>query len=234
MIKIIIIIHIMVSKKIIILFLFNINLFIINSQPTLAKYDPNKQIMSDEEFIKIMNSQKRVIAGSDVHMKMSELSNRAMQITNEINNKYNSPEQIRKLMSTLIGEELDEGFGLFPPFYTDCGRNIHIEKNVFINSGCHFQDQGGVYIGEQTLIGHNVVLATLNHEINPSHRADLHPKPIHIGKKVWIGSGAIILSGVSIGDNSIVAAGSIVTKDVPPNVVVGGNPAKIIRSIDEQ
>ena len=191
-----------------------------------------KQLISDEEFIKIMNSGDRVIGGSDIHLKMYSLSNRAMQITDKINNKYNTPQEIRKLMSELIGQELDEGFGLFPPFYTDCGRNIHIEKNVFINSGCKFQDQGGVYIGENSLIGHNVILATLNHEMDPYHRADLHPKPIHIGKRVWIGSGSMILPGITIGDNSIVGAGSIVTKNVPPNVIVAGNPAKFIKNID--
>ena len=191
-----------------------------------------KQMISDEEFIKIMNSKERVIGGSDIHLKMYNLSNRAMQITDKINNKYNTPQEIRKLMSELIGQELDEGFGLFPPFYTDCGRNIHIEKNVFINSGCKFQDQGGVYIGENSLIGHNVVLATLNHDMDPYHRADLHPKPIHIGKRVWIGSGSMILPGITIGDNSIVGAGSIVTKNVPPNVIVAGNPAKFIKNID--
>ena len=191
-----------------------------------------KKMISDEEFIKIMNSQERVIGGSDIHLKMYNLSNRAMQITDKINNKYNTPQEIRKLMSELIGQELDEGFGLFPPFYTDCGRNIHIEKNVFINSGCKFQDQGGVYIGENSLIGHNVILATLNHDMDPYHRADLHPKPIHIGKRVWIGSGSMILPGITIGDNSIVGAGSVVTKDVPPNVIVAGNPAKFIKNID--
>ena len=169
-----------------------------------------------------------------MHLKMVQISNRAMQITNDINNKYNSPQEIRRLMSLLIGQELDEGFGLFPPFYTDCGINLHIEKNVFINSGCRFQDQGGVYIGEQSLIGHNVILATLNHNIDPNHRADLFPKPIHIGKRVWVGSGSIILPGVTIGDNSIIGAGSIVTKDVPPNVIVAGNPAKFIKNIDVQ
>ena len=209
-----------------ILFLLNVINIIISAD------SDKKQMISDEEFIKIMNSQERVIGGSDIHLKMYNLSHRAMQITDKINNKYNTPQEIRKLMSELIGQELDEGFGLFPPFYTDCGRNIHIEKNVFINSGCKFQDQGGVYIGENSLIGHNVILATLNHEMDPYHRADLHPKPIHIGKRVWIGSGSMILPGITIGDNSIVGAGSIVTKNVPPNVIVAGNPAKFIKNID--
>ena len=191
------------------------------------------KLMSDEEFIRIMNTQERVIAGTETSLKMHSLAQRAMKITNEINNKYNSPQELRKLMSLLIGQELDEGFGLFPPFYSDCGRNIHIEKNVFINSGCHFQDQGGIYIGENSLIGHNVILATLNHEMDPYNRADLHPKPIYIGKRVWIGSGSIILPGITIGDNSVIGAGSVVTKNVPKNAIVAGNPAKFIKNIDE-
>ena len=126
---------------------------------------------------------------------------------------------------------MDKTFGLFPPFYTDCGKNITVGKNVFINSGCKFQDQGGITIGDGTLIGHNVVLATLNHGIAPEERHDLFPAPIHIGKNVWIGANAVVLPGVAIGDHAVIAAGAVVTKDVPANAVVGGIPAKVIRLI---
>ena len=201
---------------------------------TIAKSEePEKELMSNEEFFKLMDSQATVIAGSEASLKMHDLAQKAMKITYFINNKYNTPADVRKWMSILIGQELDEGFGLFPPFYTDCGRNIHLEKNVFINSGCHFQDQGGIFIGEGTFIGHNVILATLNHDMNPYTRADIHPKPIHIGKRVWIGSGAIVLPGVTIGDNSVIGAGSVVTKDVPADCVYGGNPAKFIKKNEE-
>ena len=201
---------------------------------TIAKSEePEKELMSNEEFFKLMDSQTTVIAGSEASLKMHDLAQKAMKITYFINNKYNTPTDVRKWMSILIGQELDEGFGLFPPFYTDCGRNIHLEKNVFINSGCHFQDQGGIFIGEGTFIGHNVILATLNHDMNPYTRADIHPKPIHIGKRVWIGSGAIVLPGVTIGDNSVIGAGSVVTKDVPADCVYGGNPAKFIKKNEE-
>ena len=201
---------------------------------TIAKSEePEKELMSNEEFFKLMDSQATVIAGSEASLKMNDLAQKAMKITYFINNKYNTPTDVRKWMSILIGQELDEGFGLFPPFYTDCGRNIHLEKNVFINSGCHFQDQGGIFIGEGTFIGHNVILATLNHDMNPYTRADIHPKPIHIGKRVWIGSGAIVLPGVTIGDNSVIGAGSVVTKDVPADCVYGGNPAKFIKKNEE-
>ena len=190
------------------------------------------KIMSDDEFIKIMNTQEKVISRSEVGLKMHLMAQEAMKILYFINNKYNTPSELRRWMSLLIHQELDEGFGLFPPFFTDCGKNIHLGKNVFINAGCRFQDQGGIYIGDGTFIGHNVILATLNHDLNPNTRADIYPKPIHIGKKVWIGSGAIVLPGVSIGDNSVIAAGSVVTKNVPENVVYGGNPAKFIKKIE--
>lgn len=121
---------------------------------------------------------------------------------------------------------------MFPPFYTDCGKNLHIGKNVFINSGCRFQDQGGITIGDGALIGHNVVMATLNHSEDPETRGNLHPAPIHIGRNVWIGASATILPGVTIGDGAIVGAGFVVTRDVPENMIVTGVPARILRSVD--
>ena len=126
---------------------------------------------------------------------------------------------------------MGEGFCLFPPFYTDYGQNITVERNVFINGGCHFQDQGGITIGEGTLIGHKVVIATLDHDQRPSHRQELIPSPVVIGKNVWIGANATITSGVTIGDGAIVAAGAVVTKDVPAMTIVGGVPARIIKQI---
>ncbi|MDE7290185.1 MAG: sugar O-acetyltransferase, partial [Oscillospiraceae bacterium] len=125
-------------------------------------------------------------------------------------------------------------FRMFPPFYTDCGKNIHVGKNVFINAGCCFQDQGGITIGDDVLIGHQVVLATLNHDLDPDNRQSMIPKPIVIGNNVWIGSHATILGGVTIGDNAVIAAGAVVTKDVPENTVAGGVPAKIIKKIETE
>jgi acetyltransferase-like isoleucine patch superfamily enzyme len=120
---------------------------------------------------------------------------------------------------------------MHPPFHTDCGKNITIGQRVFINSGCHFQDQGGINIDDGSLIGHNVVLATLNHDQNPGERASMHPAPVIIGKNVWIGSNSTILPGVTIGNGAIIAAGAVVNKDVPENTVVGGIPAKKIKDI---
>lgn len=189
--------------------------------------------MELEDFLRYLNSGKPVKAGSDVHLFMHDISQKALKITSEINGSYHDPQTVRHLFSKLIGKQVDESFVLFPPFYTDCGKNITVGKNVFINMGCKFQDQGGIWIEDGALIGHNVVLATLNHAIPANQRSDMIPSPIHIGKNVWIGSNATVLGGVTIEDGAIIAAGAVVTKDVPKNMIVGGVPAKIIRQIDE-
>ena len=165
--------------------------------------------------------------------QMRYYSREAQKITLEINTQWHDVAELSELFSKLIGKPVGEGFGLFPPFYTDFGKNITIGKNVFINADCKFQDQGGITIDDGALIGHGVVLATLNHDFAPEKRQQLHPAPIHIGKKVWIGANATVCSGVTIGDNAIVAAGAVVNKDVPANAVVGGVPARFIKWIDD-
>lgn len=188
--------------------------------------------MELQEFLKIMDSGERIIAGSEVHLKMCELSQEALAITMQINNQYHTPEVLHQLMCELTSRKLDESFRLFPPFYTDCGKNLKIGKNVFINACCQFQDQGGIIIGDGSLIGHHVVMATLNHAQNPQRRGDMFPKPIAIGKNVWVGANVTILPGVTIGDGAIIAAGAVVTKDVPENAIVGGVPARHIKQVD--
>lgn len=182
-------------------------------------------------FLLYMNSKKEVVCGSDIHIYMSKLAQEALKLTSQLNNKYNTPEQIKEIMTLIIGKPVGENFVMFPPFYTDCGKNLTIGNNVFINSGCRFQDQGGILIGDNTLIGHNVVLATLNHNLDPSKRGNIYPSPIKIGKNVWIGANSTILPGVTIEDGAVIAAGAVVSKDVPMNTVVGGVPAKEIKKI---
>lgn len=187
--------------------------------------------MNLNTFLQHLNQGLRIEGGSEIHQFMCELSDEALQITAKLNNAYHTPEEILGLMEQLTGKPIERSFRLFPPFYTDCGKNTHFGKDVFLNSGCRFQDQGGITIGDGALIGHNVVLATLNHDHNPKYRSDTIPAPIIIGKNVWIGANATVLPGVSIGDGAIVAAGAVVTKDVPENTVVGGVPAKIIKKL---
>ena len=187
--------------------------------------------MELQEFLDYMNSGKTAEAGSEAHQCMHVLAQEALRLTARLNSGYRTPEEIRAIMSELTGKPIDESFALFPPFYTDCGKNLTIGKRVFFNSGCRFQDQGGITIGDGALIGHNVVLATINHAFDPAHRGDNIPSPIVIGKNVWIGANATVLPGVTIGDGAIVAAGAVVTKDVPENTVVGGVPARVMKTL---
>lgn len=189
--------------------------------------------MNVEEHLQSMLEGNRVVAMSPSHNHMHDLSQRALRICLEINTIYHTPEELVDLMQELTGRPVPDSFRMFPPFNTDCGRNIFIGENVFINSGCKFQDQGGIYLGDRVLIGHNVVLATLNHDLNPAKRGDMVPEAIHIGNDVWLGSGCIVLPGVTIGDGAVVAAGAVVTQDVAPFTVVGGVPAKLIKRIDQ-
>lgn len=119
---------------------------------------------------------------------MNDMSNEARRITFELNNAYHTPEEVRNLLSRLFGKTVDESFRVFPPFYTDFGKNITVGKNVFINACCHFQDHGGVSLGDGCQIGHNVVFATLNHGLAPEDRQTTYPAPIALGKNVWVGS----------------------------------------------
>lgn len=168
----------------------------------------------------------------EIHHFMDTMSDEARRITFELNGSYHSPDEVRALLSRLFGREVDPSVRVFPPFYTDFGKNIHVGKDVFINACCHFQDHGGVTIGDGCQIGHNVVFATLNHGLAPEDRKSTYPAPIVLGQNVWVGSNATVLQGVTIGNNSVVAAGAVVTSDVPDNVVVAGIPAKIIKRID--
>lgn len=162
----------------------------------------------------------------------NSLFQEAIKIGMELNNQYHTPKELRKIMERLTGKKIDNTFRLFPPFYTDFGKNITIGRDVFINSSCHFQDQGGIIIGDGSLIGHNVVLATINHDLDPKNNRKNHYAPIVIGNHVWIGSNATILAGVTIGDWAVIGAGAVVTQAVPPLTVVGGVPARTIKTID--
>ena len=162
---------------------------------------------------------------------MDEMSNEARRVTFRLNAEFHTPEEVRALLSEIMGYTVPDTLRVFPPFYTDFGKNIHIGENVFINACCHFQDHGGVTLGDGCQIGHNVVFATLNHGIEPENRRFTYPAPIVLGRNVWVGSNSTILQGVTIGDNSVVAAGAVVTKDVPADTIVGGVPARVIKHI---
>ena len=183
----------------------------------------NKPINMDD-FFEHMREGRVVEPESVTASAFHKFSQEALKITTELNNKYHTPEEIVEIFSELTGKKIDRSFRIVPPFYTDCGKNITIGKNVFINSCCKFQDQGGITIGDGCLIGHNVIITTLNHLEAPEKRQSILPKPVKIGKNVWVGANVTIIPGVTIGDNAIIGAGSVVITDIPANTVSVGNP----------
>ncbi|KTD46304.1 sugar O-acetyltransferase [Legionella quateirensis] len=186
--------------------------------------------MSNEKNTRIIRSNTQESAA------MLTNTQKAMAITAKLNClTFNDPHKIRALFSELIGKQVDDNFLLIPPFYTAGGNEIHIGRNVFINQNCTFYDLGGLHIADDVMIGPNVSIITASHALEPSQRRTTTiGKPIVIEKNVWIATGAIIVGGVTVGENSVVAAGSVVTKNVPPNTLVGGNPAQVIRSIGDE
>ena len=181
------------------------------------------------EFLAHVNRGALIAGGSPHHRFMHGAAQEALRIIAELNTGYRTPEEVRALLSELTGKEIDESVALFPPFYSEFGKNLTIGKSVFINIGCRFQDTGGITIGDGTLIGHGSTLTTLNHSVDPYRRADMTPARIVIGRKAWLGASVTVVPGVTIGDGAIVGAGAVVTKDVPANAIVAGVPAKHIR-----
>ena len=183
------------------------------------------------DLLDALDAGRTIEGGSPLHAVMHATSQDAMRITAELNSGYHEPERVRELLAQLTGRPIDPSVTLFPPLHADFGRNLRIGKRVFLNSGCSFQDQGGVTIGDDCLVGHDVVFASLNHDLDPAKRGDLHPAPIVIGSNVWIGARATLLAGVTVGDDAVIAAAAVVTKDVPAGAVVVGAPARVVRNV---
>lgn len=195
---------------------------------------PGKQSVSTQNNRDIFDRMK---AGEPIRLddpqypKVQEVVSRTMKLTAKLNTSTDV-DQLRKCLSELIGTEVDESTIVFAPFYTNFGRFIQIGKNVFVNHACTFLDMGGITVEDDVLIGPKVNLITESHPLDPANRKAVASKPIVVKRNAWIGAAATILPGVTIGENSVVAAGAVVTSDVPPNTVVGGVPAKVIKSIN--
>lgn len=186
-----------------------------------------------------MNILERMRAGElirlddpDYHLVQEQID-WAFTKTAELNKLSFDRKLIRAKIGELLGIEIYESTVICIPFYTDWGKYITIGKDVFINMGCTFMDRGGITIEDKVLIGPKVNLITENHPEDPELRRFVYAKPIHIKKGAWIGASATVLPGVTIGENAIVAAGAAVTKNVPDNAIVGGVPAKVIRTINK-
>lgn len=149
-----------------------------------------------------------------------------------LNNGWLPPEEIRALLAKITQSEIDDTLAVNLPFHCDFGRNLRIGKNVFINSGAMFTDLGGITIEDDVLIAPRANIISVNHPLEAEKRRGLHLAPVRICRNAWIGTGATILPGVTVGENAVVAAGAVVNKDVPPNTIVGGIPAKVLKTID--
>ncbi|MEY8462782.1 DapH/DapD/GlmU-related protein [Streptococcus merionis] len=164
-----------------------------------------------------------------IHKQVKDNQPHALKLQNPLT----SSQEIREIFETLTGDALDDSVSIALPFYTDFGSHISLGKNVFINTGAMFVDLGGIIIEDDVLIAPFVKIASVNHPASPKKRRGVILSPVHIKKNAWIGAGATILPGVTIGENAIVSAGAVVTKDVPANTIVAGVPAKAIKTIDE-
>src|SRR4051812_32122218 len=195
---------------------------------------PEKESISNQNDRDILD---RLKAGEPIRLddpryyKIQEIVDRTIALSAKLNTST-TIDQIREHLSEIIGTKLDESTTVFAPFYTNFGRFTQIGKNVFINHACSFLDMGGITIEDEVLIGPKVNLITENHPLDPANRRALVTKPIVVKRKAWIGAAATILPGVTIGENSVVAAGAVVSKDVPDNTIVGGVPAKVLKNLD--
>jgi len=141
-------------------------------------------------------------------------------------------DQRMAIMNQMLGKS--DGAWIEPPFYFAYGTNISLGSRTYINMCCSFIDDGAITIGNNVMFGPNVTIATVGHPIAPNLREYMYTAPVAIEDNVWIGAGAIICPGVTVGENSVIGAGSVVISDVPANVVAVGNPCRVLREINEQ
>lgn len=186
--------------------------------------------MHSKDILERLKSGEAIRPTDMEYFKITKIVQTTMRLSQSLNHATDT-EQIRYYLGKIINTPIDESTTIFSPFYTNFGKFISIGKNVFINHSCSFLDMGGITIEDEVLIGPKVNLITENHPLDPHDRKALLTKPIIIKRRAWIGANATILPGVTIGENSVVAAGAVVSKDVPDNTVVGGVPAKFIKSI---
>lgn len=187
--------------------------------------------MEQQDIFERLRNGEIIPANDPQGYQMREASYETKKLLVQMNSSSN-PAEIRSLLSRITDRVIDESTAVFTPLYINYGKHTQIGKNVFINFNCTFLDLGGITIEDDVLIGPNVSLLSEGHPVSPENRHSLVSKSIHIRKNAWIGAGATILQGVTIGENAIVAAGAVVSKDVPANTIVGGIPARIIKNIE--
>jgi len=189
------------------------------------------------EFSKQIDIFQRMRAGEPLrkddpeYARFAEVVARTIKLCVAMNATATGVDQVRERLSDIIGTEVDASTTVFPPFYTNFGRFISLGKNVFINHNCSFLDIGGITIEDDVQIGPSVNLTSENHPLDPADRKTVLPRPVVIKRNAWIGAGATILPGVTVGENAVVAAGAVVSRDVLPNTVVAGVPARVVKAV---
>lgn len=187
-----------------------------------------------------MKSEKdKMLAGELYNAYDEKLSKERINtrlLIKQLNDSREDQEKERKLILSELIPNSGEGLIIQPPFYCDYGTNIEIGENVFFNFNCVVLDVMAVKIGSRTLLGPNVQIYTATHPIDYKERASglEYAKPIKIGEDVWIGGSSVICPGVTIGDRTVIGAGSVITKNIPSDVFAAGNPCKIIRYLKEE
>jgi acetyltransferase-like isoleucine patch superfamily enzyme len=189
--------------------------------------DPMKQ----KDIFERMQAGEHIRKDDPEYGKFSDVVSRTIRLCVRMNATATDVNQVREMLSEITGIEIDNSTTVFPPFYTNFGQSIRLGKNVFINHACSFLDIGGIIIEDDVQIGPRVNITSENHPLDPADRKTLIPEPVIIRRNAWIGAAATILPGVTIGENAIVAAGAVVSKDVAANTVVAGVPAKVIKTI---
>ena len=186
--------------------------------------------MKTKSIFERLRDGETIQANDSEGFKLRHASFATKELLVQMNNSSN-PTEIRDLLGQITGSEIDKSVDVFTPLYINYGKHTKIGKNVFINFDCTFLDLGGITIEDNVLIAPKVSILSEGHPVSPENRHSLMVGHIHIKKNAWIGAGAIILPGVTIGENSIVAAGAVVSTSVPDNTIVGGIPAKVIKEI---
>ena len=190
-----------------------------------------------------LNAYKEILNSGDLYNAMDDelltYQHSLVQKLNEYNRTDDTPnglQQREEMLKDIMGTYGD-GLYIIPPVHANWGlKNVHVGKNVVFNFGCRFVDDADITIGDNTMLGPGVCISTAEHPLSPELRRNglQYNKPVHIEDNVWIGAGAVILAGVTIGRNTVIGAGSVVTKDIPADSLALGIPAKVIRSITEE
>ena len=192
-----------------------------------------KQFSEEEERRRMMEGKLYLPTGEELLADQAVCLERLY----EYNHTRPSQNEEREALLKEMFAEIGEGVYLEPPFHANwAGHHVHMGKNVYANFNLTLVDDGEIYIGDYTMIGPNVTIATAGHPVLPELRQEAYQFniPVHIGKNVWIGAGVIILPGVTVGDNTVIGAGSVVTKDIPSDVVAVGKPCRVLRPIGEK